>query len=385
MPAYRPSPPWRTRDPSQSPDACTVLPEWLAQVKWPVWSTAFTDEAVDRCGCSEVRQVWEAYFAATGSPRFIWDEVRQPRSCIITSLKGDDDHIPFEDDVMARARSNFRPLLGRLRGQATIRVPLGDLGITGSFATPALVLNHNTRVGGQLFGGVGTSEYGADTRRVDGFVELTKVVDPGSRLWISVQPRFELNWHLTDGVDFCPGNTGERAHWILHRALLNVSALEASGMARDIYVEAHYTRVRHDVPWGPFPNPDLIDPDPIITIPSQALFDFNSDRLRPEAEQALLRALGTQPLQAELSRHVYVRGHTDAKGSPEYNQRLSERRAEAVKQLLEANYPNLIGHIVAEGYGEDRPVAPNEIDGRDNPAGRALNRRVEIEFSRRSP
>src|SRR4029079_15402800 len=101
----------------------------------------------------------------------------------------------------------------------------------------------------QLFGGVGASEYGPDTRRVDGTVELTKEPDAsGNRLWVQVRPRVNLHWHITDGVDFCPGNTGERAAFIVRQSVLNLSWLEASGMARDIYVEADYDRIRNDVP-----------------------------------------------------------------------------------------------------------------------------------------
>lgn len=385
MPAYRPSPSWSTRDPSQAPEACQPLSQALAEFKWQFWSSAFPAEAERRCGCPEVGPVWRAYFAATGSPRFVWDEATDATSCVIQSLKGDDDHRPVEDALMETVK---RTLLGRrhllleqLRNHNSVRIALSDAGITGSAATPVLELNTNIRVGGQLFGGVGSSEYGPDTRRVDGFVELEKVVDPTNRLFVALRPRFELHWNITDGVDFCPGNTGEHASVIVRLPVLNLSWLEASGMARDIYVEAHYTRIRHDTPWGPFPNPDLIDPNPIITIPSQALFDFGSDSLRPEAAQALITALGTEPSRADPSLPVHVSGHTDSKGSREFNQALSERRARTVTQLLEDTYPNLAGRVVADGFGEDRPIAPNEIDGHDNPAGRAANRRVDIQFS----
>ena len=80
-----------------------------------------------------------------------------------------------------------------------------------------------------------------------------------------------------------------------------------------------------------------------------------------------------------------MRGHTDSRGSDEYNDRLSQQRADAVKEFLEDRYPNLRGRVHAVGRGEREPVAPNEIDGRDNPAGRALNRRVEIEFDAQVP
>jgi OmpA-OmpF porin, OOP family len=76
---------------------------------------------------------------------------------------------------------------------------------------------------------------------------------------------------------------------------------------------------------------------------------------------------------------VKVEGHTDSKGTEEYNQKLSERRAEAVMQYLIKEGAAGKTRISATGYGELRPIAPNKTKhGKDNPEGRAENRRVEI-------
>jgi OOP family OmpA-OmpF porin len=78
---------------------------------------------------------------------------------------------------------------------------------------------------------------------------------------------------------------------------------------------------------------------------------------------------------------VEVRGHTDSKGGPAYNLDLSQRRANNIARLLESVYPNLTGLTRPVGKGMTEPVAPNtNPDGSDNPAGRAANRRVDIEF-----
>jgi OOP family OmpA-OmpF porin len=71
-----------------------------------------------------------------------------------------------------------------------------------------------------------------------------------------------------------------------------------------------------------------------------------------------------------------VGGHTDSISSEEFNQALSERRANAVVTALQER--GVTTALSAQGYGESAPVAPNEVDGHDNPAGRQLNRRVEI-------
>ncbi|AZS35922.1 Photosystem I P700 chlorophyll a apoprotein A2 [Microbacterium lemovicicum] len=111
-----------------------------------------------------------------------------------------------------------------------------------------------------------------------------------------------------------------------------------------------------------------------ITLSDGVLFDFDQAVVRSDAVpvlDALARALGeTGAPQAVIS------GHTDAIGSDDDNQELSERRAAAVVAALRDR--GVSGGLSAEGFGESRPVAPDEIDGADNPAGRQLNRRVEI-------
>jgi outer membrane protein OmpA-like peptidoglycan-associated protein len=109
---------------------------------------------------------------------------------------------------------------------------------------------------------------------------------------------------------------------------------------------------------------------------ADALFEFNQSALSPAAGETLA-ALG--PLIAKQGEHpLVIEGHTDSIGSDSYNQRLSERRAEAVKSWLVA-HRFVPAATPAKGYGKNRPVAPNtNPDGSDNPAGRQQNRRVEV-------
>jgi len=69
---------------------------------------------------------------------------------------------------------------------------------------------------------------------------------------------------------------------------------------------------------------------------------------------------------------VSVEGHTDSIGSEAYNQRLSERRAQAVRDYMIENGISP-GRVATRGFGKSRPVASNETA-----EGRAQNRRVEI-------
>jgi outer membrane protein OmpA-like peptidoglycan-associated protein len=105
-----------------------------------------------------------------------------------------------------------------------------------------------------------------------------------------------------------------------------------------------------------------------IDLPADVLFDF--DNAAPSLEKAaeLIKSYATAPLT--------VLGHTDGKGTDAYNDALSLRRAEAVALALHRHTGR---QARVEGLGKRQPVAPNTTpDGRDDPAGRQLNRRVQI-------
>jgi outer membrane protein OmpA-like peptidoglycan-associated protein len=109
----------------------------------------------------------------------------------------------------------------------------------------------------------------------------------------------------------------------------------------------------------------------IMNLPESALrFDFNSAELRPEARETLSRIAGI--LMTSDNYGLAVHGHTDDVGTAEYNQQLSERRAEAVKQYLVSAGIDP-GIVTIKGFGKSSPIAT----GRDE-ASRAKNRRVDI-------
>ena len=105
-------------------------------------------------------------------------------------------------------------------------------------------------------------------------------------------------------------------------------------------------------------------------VPLQGVhFDFNRASLRPDSLPAMIAA---RDAILTLGGSWTFEGHTDAVGSRDYNQRLSEARALAVRDwMVGAGVdPALLAHA---GYSFDRPVADNATE-----AGRALNRRVEL-------
>jgi outer membrane protein OmpA-like peptidoglycan-associated protein len=101
------------------------------------------------------------------------------------------------------------------------------------------------------------------------------------------------------------------------------------------------------------------------TFKGEAYFDYDSDQLKPGAYIELRRI--SEILKKYPQTTIEVGGHTDVRGPEEYNQKLSESRAEAVKNELIQNWVSA-QRIRAVGYGESRPISSNHT----------MNRRVEI-------
>jgi outer membrane protein OmpA-like peptidoglycan-associated protein len=113
-----------------------------------------------------------------------------------------------------------------------------------------------------------------------------------------------------------------------------------------------------------------------IQLAADVLFEFDKADVRPAAEAALAEAAAL--IRDRAVGEVRIEGHTDGKGTPAYNQRLSERRAESVRRSLAGRG---LSHVTwsVRGFGATRPVAPNtKPGGADDPEGRARNRRVEV-------
>jgi outer membrane protein OmpA-like peptidoglycan-associated protein len=107
-----------------------------------------------------------------------------------------------------------------------------------------------------------------------------------------------------------------------------------------------------------------------VTFASGLLYDFDSDVVRSDAAQNL-RALAAS-LAKYPNTDLLIVGHTDAVGTSDYNQTLSQRRATAAANFLAAEGVSA-ARLRAVGRGETEPLATNDTE-----AGRQLNRRVEI-------
>jgi len=99
-------------------------------------------------------------------------------------------------------------------------------------------------------------------------------------------------------------------------------------------------------------------------------FEFNSAQLQQNSKRILDMVVKT--LQSHPAMKILVSGHTDSRGSAEYNRQLSQDRAESVKQYL-VSQGIAPSRIETMGMGESKPIAPN-----DTAEGRERNRRIEI-------
>lgn len=107
----------------------------------------------------------------------------------------------------------------------------------------------------------------------------------------------------------------------------------------------------------------------IVSMPD-VLFDFNKYTLKPEARERLARISGIVLAYPDLK--LQIEGYTDSIGSDEYNQTLSDKRAEAVRDYLVSSGVSM-NNVAAQGMGKADPIADNSTA-----AGRKLNRRVEM-------
>jgi OOP family OmpA-OmpF porin len=123
---------------------------------------------------------------------------------------------------------------------------------------------------------------------------------------------------------------------------------------------------------APTPTPAPRQQRQAAVIQADALFDFDKAVLRPDGRKSIDDALAqVRGMDIEM---VIATGHTDSIGTDAYNQRLSERRAAAVKDyLVSKGIP--ASKITTIGKGESQPVATNKTA-----EGRQKNRRVDIEF-----
>ncbi len=162
--------------------------------------------------------------------------------------------------------------------------------------------------------------------------------------------------------------------------MYNIDADEAEWMA-GLGVGLNFggtTRQVAQVEPTPEPAPaPIVDTEPepepeLVRVELDVKFDFDRAQVREESYSDIKNLADFMQQYPQTS--TVVEGHTDSVGTDQYNQRLSERRAQAVREVLVNQYGVESQRVDSVGYGESRPVADNNTE-----EGRQINRRVEAE------
>ncbi|PWU20096.1 MAG: hypothetical protein C5B49_04755 [Bdellovibrio sp.] len=123
----------------------------------------------------------------------------------------------------------------------------------------------------------------------------------------------------------------------------------------------------------PAPKPEVQ-----VYVLSNLKFKFGTDELTEASKETVQQLVkNVQDMKDVID--IKVEGHTDSVGKKDYNLKLSERRALAVKKMLVASIPFDANHVESAGYGDAQPIADN-----DNYQGRAQNRRVVVTVKRKA-
>lgn len=153
------------------------------------------------------------------------------------------------------------------------------------------------------------------------------------------------------------------------RALIGAAVGAAAGAGIGVYMDRQEQQLRENLQ-GSRIEIDRRGDDIVLNMPSGVTFGFDSADLTSEARGSLNEVANV--LAQYQDTRVSIAGHTDSTGDASYNQRLSERRAQAVASYLSQNGVSST-RLNTSGYGATQPVASN-----DSEQGRAQNRRVEI-------
>jgi outer membrane protein OmpA-like peptidoglycan-associated protein len=163
--------------------------------------------------------------------------------------------------------------------------------------------------------------------------------------------------------------TGDSAVERRQHALVGIGIGALSGGAIGAYQDRQEAELRRQMEGT---GVDVVRQGDNITLnmPSNVTFDFDSSSLKPQFSPVLNDVART--LSQYNQTVVEVAGHTDSVGTDQYNQALSERRANSVAAYL-GSHGVLQQRMITVGAGETRPIASNDTE-----AGRSENRRVEI-------
>lgn len=153
------------------------------------------------------------------------------------------------------------------------------------------------------------------------------------------------------------------------RAVIGGAVGAAAGAAIGAYMDKQEQELRTEMQ-GTGIEIDRQGDNIVLNMPDSITFDTAQSNIKPQF-YSTLNTLGSTLTQYDQTR-IRIAGHTDSRGSLQYNQELSVNRANSVRAYLQSqNVPP--ARMYAQGFGETRPIADNNTD-----IGMAKNRRVEI-------
>ena len=155
------------------------------------------------------------------------------------------------------------------------------------------------------------------------------------------------------------------------RAVVRAGVQPVSPQSVGYYMDQQEAKLREQLE-GTGVTVTRVDETIVLSMPGSATFASGSSNVESKIQPVLDSVVLV--LDEFSQTYVDIIGHTDSKGSKEYNQRLSEKRAKSIARYLETNAV-ITERVMADGMGEDDPIANN-----DTREGRAMNRRLEIKL-----
>lgn len=153
-----------------------------------------------------------------------------------------------------------------------------------------------------------------------------------------------------------------------------VTAAQIEEATTPIELDGRTTKIELSEATSPVAVESVEGGSTVTILASDIIFEFGRANVVQDARAAVEKAVESAPHGAKVT----VDGYTDSIGDAASNIRLSTQRADAVAGVIRAKRPDL--DVTTKGHGEESPVAANTSGGKDDPAGRAKNRRVQISF-----
>jgi len=205
--------------------------------------------------------------------------------------------------------------------------------------------------------------YQADQKPAEDVV--VKMVDEAGNISTFNSKDGLFEFRTSRGHDFVM--TADKSGFTSTRAVVSTMGKERTADDDTVFVTIYIDEINFDTGWR-------LD---------NILYEFNEANIDPQSASELEKLITF--LNDNPALEIEIQAYTDNKGSSAYNKTLSQKRAEAVVNYLVNNGINR-DRLVAKGYGDADPIAPNaNPNGSDNPEGRALNRRTQFKIISEEP